>query len=313
MLIVPGIDLHIHSTASDGSYNAREIVELARSLGLKTISITDHDAVDSVEEASKFGKTGKPRVDVIAGIELKVKNEPQRGIVDVEILGYGIDPKNMTLGAVLDKRRESKIRKTEKQIRLIEKDGYELPIGEVKDVTKGLVSRRPHMWEVFQRHNACISKRDFFKRTSFGGGWYVEEDYTLSLEDCIETIKRAGGVAIVAHPGAYNKIFEKRILFDQETIKLLENCVKAGVQGVEVFYPYNKNKPYFDKVSLITKDQNSHLVDYYRKAAVALGIKMTGGSDYHGTYKPEICMGEVDIPVSVLEDLKSLILKNADK
>lgn len=308
---MPGIDLHIHSTASDGSNSPREIVELARSLGLHTISLTDHDSIDGLEEACKFGATGKPRVDVVEGIELKVRNEPERGLVDIEILGYGIDTKNAKLLSVVDKRRESKICKTEKQIKLIEKDGYKLPISEVKDVTKGLVSRRPHMWAVFQRHNTCISKRDFFEKTNFGGKWYVEEDFTLSLEDCINTIKSAGGIAVVAHPGAYNKLFRKQILCDQDTIKLLETCVDAGAQGIEIFYPYNKNKPYFDKLPLITKEQNNQLIEYYKEAATALGVEMTGGSDYHGTYKPEIHMGEVDIPMTVLEDLKSLIFKNA--
>src|SRR4030067_1884286 len=116
-----GIDLHIHTNASDGTCDPKQIIDIARSSGLHTIGITDQDSIDSVEEAVSIGK--KAKVTVVPGVELKVKNEPERGLKDVEILGYFLELKNEKLLATLQKRQESKIRKTTRQVELIERNG----------------------------------------------------------------------------------------------------------------------------------------------------------------------------------------------
>ena len=174
-----------------------------------------------MEEAVSIGK--KAKVTVITGVELKVKNEPERGLKDVEILGYFLDLKNEKLLATLQKRQESKIRKTTRQVELIERNGYMIPIGEV--VEKARVPRRIHIWEVLQQRNPNIAREEFFSRTGYGGIWYVEEDFTITVEDCVRLIKDAEGVPVVAHPGCYNERFRtESLLRDENTFNVLRTC-----------------------------------------------------------------------------------------
>src|SRR3990170_6830773 len=192
---------------------------------------------------------------------------PERGLKDVEILGYFLDLKNEKLLATLQKRQESKIRKTTRQVELIERNGYMIPIGEV--VEKARVPRRIHIWEVLQQHNPNIIREEFFSRTGYGGSWYVEEDFTITVEDCVRLIKDAEGVPVVAHPGCYNERFRtENLLRDENTFNVLTTCVNAGACGIEVFYPYHKERPYYNRgSSLITNEQYMELIASYKEAA----------------------------------------------
>lgn len=297
------IDLHIHSIYSDGTFRPLELVEIAVKKGLKALSITDHDTISGTITISKFATK---EIEVISGVEIGIKNDIERNLIDVEILGYLFDTNNDRLKNTLIKKREDKFKRIWKLIKLIQRSGFHFPKEEVAKEAKGDTIRRPHIWKVLQKYNPDkIERQEFFMRSGYDGDWFIPHQYDVSLEDAVKLIEDAGGIPIIAHPGQYNSKFaEDRTFIDPKTKEIIETCLEAGVKGIEVFYPYNKNSPYFSGKSLINKDELNSLIKYYEHIADSHEVLKTGGSDFHGTNKPQIQLGEMAVPYRYLHELK---------
>jgi predicted metal-dependent phosphoesterase TrpH len=300
------IDLHLHTTASDGTLTPTELVARCRSHGLSAIAITDHDTIGGVAEGVRAGL--EQDVEIVCGVEIGIEHEPERGLVEVDILGYFIDPAHAELAETLDALQEAKNGKLRTQIEILAANGLPIDENEVLDVAAGDTVRRPHIWKVLHRHHPEFPVEDFFDRTSYGGEWHIRKTFSLSLEDSIALIERAGGVPVMAHPGAYNTVFAKAgELVDPGVDAAIRVCADAGVKGLEVHYPYDKNRPYHNDEPLISREQLRDLWAHYEALAGELGLVATGGTDFHGSSKPQIEVGEVEIPYSVLDDLKALV------
>lgn len=225
------IDLQIQSTISDGKHTPREIVEIARDLGIRVISLTDHDAVEGVEEATAAGS--ELGVRVIPGIEMSVEEH------GCHILGYGINTANQELLHALHIARQQRIDGVRKMMGNLKKnERFVVDWDDVMNDTPGsLVITRPHLVRAIMKRpeNAKklegVTKSDFFKKyLSEDGPNYVHRPY-MSAKDVILLLHGAGGVAVWSHPAVHFKNNS------EELEKFLHELIAWGIDGVEVFNP----------------------------------------------------------------------------
>jgi len=298
------VDLHLHSTASDGTATPTELVVAAKSLGLAAIALSDHDSIGGVREAMAAG--AEHGVEVLPSVEIGIAHDPDRGLVEVDVHGYLVDPENEELTGVLDRLQVAKNRKLDRQIAVLAENGMPIDRNEVLAIANGDTVRRPHIWKVLHEHHPDLAAEEFFDRTSFGGDWHVTKEFSLTLEECVALVERAGGVPVLAHPGAYNATFAKTgELIDPAVDDAIRLCAGAGMKGIEVYYTYDKNRPFYNAEPLITKGELGTLIAHYEEMAESLGLLRTGGTDYHGTSKPQISIGEIDVPYRLVSDLKA--------
>jgi len=290
------IDLHLHSTGSDGSDTPSQLIDKALDLKLKAIALTDHDTLASLDEFLSYGENKE--LIVIPGIEISIQHEPKRELIDVHIIGLNIDHRATnvinTINDQINGRLEQK-RAICKRLR--EELGYEITFEEIKAIAGSRIIGRPHIVEIMIKNNPDKvkgkSKNELFKMISIGGVAYVHRKVELNLEESIELIRSAGGIPILAHPGIY-QVSDRR--------KLVELCVNAGVKGIEVEYTYRKNRPFYDTGKANWAQE--FLPEFYRGIAEKFNLVKSGGSDYHGG-KKGIKMGEVNVPDSYLKNIIS--------
>ncbi|MBD3211394.1 MAG: PHP domain-containing protein [Candidatus Lokiarchaeota archaeon] len=288
------IDLHLHSTESDGLDTPQELIEKANTLGLKAIALTDHDTIDGIQDFLAFGENKK--IICIPGIEFSIKHEPEREIRDVHIVGLNINHNSHQLIEILKKQREGRIQQKRKICERLENElGYDISFDEVKAVAKSKTIGRPHIIEVLIKNNPekieGKTKDQLFKMISLGGKAYVDRKFEVTLEQSIEVIKKARGIPILAHPGIY-EVSDRR--------KFVEFCIDAGIEGIEIEYPYNNNRPYVGTEN--AQWAQDVLPNFYRQIANEYNLVKSGGSDYHGG-KKGIKIGEVGVPDKYLIDI----------
>ena len=286
------IDLHLHSSISDGLETPAKLIEQALSLKLKAIAITDHDTIAGVEEFLSFGESKD--IIVIPGIEISIRHEPKRELIDVHIIGLNIDFSSSKLINTIKNQIKGRLEQ-KKAIckRLKDEFDYNISFEEVKSIASGNIVGRPHIVEVMKRNNPDKvkgkSKNELFKMVSIGGTAYVDREVELNLEESIELISSAGGVPILAHPGIYEVA---------NRMKFVEQCIKAGIKGIEIEYTYAKNRPFYETEK--AKWAQEFFPNYYRKIAENYNLIKSGGSDYHGG-KKGIKMGDAKVPNNYLK------------
>jgi predicted metal-dependent phosphoesterase TrpH len=304
----PKIDLHLHTVASDGTLTAEELVLRAKSLGVAAIAITDHDSIGAVADGLVAGR--RHGVEVVPGVEIGIAHDPQRGLVEVDILGYFIDPDSCEIRDTMQRLQDAKNAKLIGQVDVLAANGYEIEAAEVVKEAEGDTVRRPHIWKVLSRHHPDLPAEEFFDRTSYGGDWHVAKTFSVSLEECVKLIRRAGGVPVLAHPGAYNTTFARGgALIDPAVDTTVEVCAAAGVGGIEVYYTYSKNRPFHNGSSLISDAEFEQLVGHYLSLTHLYDLLPTGGTDFHGSSKPHIEIGEIEIPYRLLLQLKQAAVR----
>lgn len=239
-------DLHLHTTASDGSFSPSEVVEMAAAKGLKTIAITDHDTTDGLKEAMETGK--KLGVNVIPGIELSTKYKGK----NIDILGYGISASHSLL-ETLKKIRDHR----ENRAQLIVKKFCELGLAitdeDVLKHSKGDVIARPHIAKAVVEKGYAKTVQEVFDHYLADGKPCAVDKMVLSPEEGIRLIHRSGGVAVLAHP----------VLIQDDLI--VEELMQLSFDGIEVWH--RKHHP---------ED-----VSRYKTQAQKYNKLITGGSDYH--------------------------------
>ncbi|MGE5573201.1 MAG: PHP domain-containing protein [Bacteroidota bacterium] len=266
------VDLHVHSTASDGRYSPRELVRLASDRKVTTIAVTDHDTVDGVQEAmlaaTSFG------VRVIPGVELSTDVEES----EVHILGYHVDTSLPTLTMSLQVLREGRVRRAERILEKLAGLGMEIPMSYVLGLgRKGFVGRSQIFRAMVDLGYARAERRygDFEKYLGKHGLAYVEH-YGLTPAEAVRLVLTAGGVPVLAHPGR------------TAGGALLGQLVEAGLEGIEAYYPTH----------------GPELTRRWADTARRLDLIVTGGSDFHGIAPDEpAVLGGVYVPGSVVDDL----------
>lgn len=272
------IDLHIHTSASDGTITPRETVELAGKLGLSAIAITDHDTVAGVNDALIAGE--ELGVKVIPGIEISAGYDD-----GVHILGLFIDPKSVALRPALDWVIREREARNERIVNAMVSDGIPISIQELQTANPNAVLGRPHIAQWLMNHGYVSSMVEAFDRYLDKGRVYYRSRKRIPLSDAVSCIRNAGGVAVIAHPLQYG--YEKT---EMETF--IRTCVDEGCRAMECIY------------SGYGTEQREMLVSM----AAEYGLAISGGSDFHGKRKPHIQMGwgidgEISVPDSVSEGL----------
>jgi predicted metal-dependent phosphoesterase TrpH len=285
------VDLHIHSTRSDGSFTPRELLELARIKGLKAIAIADHDTVEGVAEAVAAGE--ESGIEVVPAVELSIESEQEKDFVELHLLGYFIDHQDEELNDILDRIVQARIEQKIRQIKVLQDDGIDVPVEEVFSVVGG-VPGRPHIAEVVMRRNPgrfASQKELFAEYLTVGGKAYAKRSFSLTLAEAIGVIVKAGGVPVLAHPGAYDKV--------EDIEAVIRRAQAIGLQGLEIAYTYNKNRPHYG----IAPTEMQALIARFRALADELGLVKTGGSDFHGQRK-DIELGEMGMNCAEFQELK---------
>ncbi len=271
------IDLHSHSTCSDGTLTPSEVVKLAKEKELAAIALTDHDTIKGLPEALEAGR--KYGIEVITGIEFSVTEKAPMHILG---LNFSMDCPEITntLDELVKNREIRNIQVIEKLKDL----GFDVSLEEMLEFTTSPVTGRSQIARVMIKKGYVSSVKEAFEKyLRFGSPAYVKRK-SLSAEKAIEIIKKSGGKAILAH-------LNQTKLPDEDLYVLLTELKQLGLDGVEGYYT-----EYSDDMNI-----------RYRKIADDLGLIISGGSDFHGTNKDGYELGtgngNLRIPYSLLENI----------
>jgi len=269
------VDLHIHSTASDGRLTPEDVVRKSAENGLTVIAITDHDTVDSIAPALVAAKAF-PWLKVMPGVE--ISTDVPSG--EVHILGYFVDYTDPEFVARLERMRHSRWGRAHGMIAKLRELGIYIEWQQVREIAGSGSIGRPHIAQAMLDKGYIASiKEAFTKYIGRGGPAYVEREKMTPVE-AVELILRAKGLPVLAHPLTTN---------DPET--MVVELKAAGLVGIEAYYDG------------YTADEISRLVNL----AVKYGLIASGGSDHHGLdVSSETMIGGVDVPIKSAEQLIAL-------
>ncbi len=275
------IDLHVHTTASDGSLSPSEAVALAAKTGLAAVAVTDHDTADGIEEASATAR--ELGIELVPGIELSVDYKG-RGI---HILGYFIDTENEHLRALLDWVISERERRNTLIARAMREDGIDVSIDSLHKKYPDSVIGRPHFAaELVSAGMVGSVKEGFDKYLSPGGRYYRKREY-IPIDMAFDALRKCGAKAVFAHPLQYRLSYE-------ELLELTALLKEKGIVGMECIY------------SVYSDEETRYLEGIARD----FDLCVTGGSDFHGSGKPHISIGtgcgDMEVGYELLQKLKNV-------
>lgn len=268
------VDLHIHSTTSDGVLTPSEVVRTALERRLWAIALTDHDSLGGVAEAQAAAAGAD--LELIPGIE--VSTEGSWG--DLHFLGYYVDPENSFLGSRLVRLQEARLERARKMVRKLARIGMVLDWDEVRALAEGDSVGRLHIGRaLFQRGYVTSVQEAFDRYIGHRGPAYVSR-LRLPYSEVIEAIGRAGGVAVLAHP------------VQSAAVDLIPKLATLGLQGLEVYYPSHSPEE----------------IEQLRELCCQYGLLATGGSDFHGAGHEEgVSIGGVFVPMECVARLREVV------
>jgi hypothetical protein len=285
------VDLHTHTTASDGTYTPTQLVELAAERGLQVLGISDHDTVGGVIEAQAAGE--RLGVEIVPGIELSTRPEPPKQFIGIHLLGYFINPTDPTLLETVGKVQQARIDQKIKQIEKMQAFGFDLPVEEVL-ARAGGVPGRPHIVEVLLERNPGkfdTPQQVYDEYLRANGKAHVKRTFSLTVAEAIMVVKQAGGLPVFAHPGAYDTV--------EDPLAAIRHAHAAGVEGVEVYYPYDTgHRPHYKPRG------NNDWVALVSALADELGLLKTGGTDFHGRVNDPVALGETGLSLAQFATLQ---------
>lgn len=272
------VDLHLHTTVSDGRLTPTELVDAAAARGLRVIAITDHDSTEGLEEAYATAKK-YPELIIIPGIELSTdipKNE-------VHVLGYFINYRDADFQAMLKEFREARQDRGRRMVDKLRDLGIYIDWERVLELAQGGAGSvgRPHVAQAMLEGGYISSVQEAFDRyIGRNGPAYAERD-KLTPAEAVGLVRKVGGLAALAHP--------KDVLENLDPI--LDDLCKAGLAGMEAYY----------------QGYEGDLTNYLLGVCAARGLIPCGGSDYHGIEsRPEVGLGGVHVPMETAERLFAL-------
>jgi 3',5'-nucleoside bisphosphate phosphatase len=262
------VDLHCHSTASDGTLAPAEVVRLARRNDLSALSLTDHDTIGGIEEAA--AEAAKLGIDFLPGIEISCEFDTGT----MHLLGYGVEPGSEILRDLTRRLLAARDDRNPRIIRRLNELGLAITMAEVEAEAggaAGAVVGRPHIAAILVRKGYVNSiKQAFDVYLGVGAAAYFDKE-RIPPREAFDLIHRSGGLPVLAHP------VQLRTGNDAQLERIIKDCKDMGLVGLEVMH----------------SDHNADLVDKYSALAEKFGLLKTGGSDFHGTNKKNIDLGFV--------------------
>lgn len=277
------IDLHVHSTVSDGTVTPTELVHLASKEGLSAFALTDHDTIRGVPEALTAASQLRSQgfdIHVIPGVEVSAAFKSS----DIHILGLNVDYTNALLTNALADAEKERDSRNMKMAENLAAAGLDITYEAVQAIDPKAIITRAHFAKYLVQKGYASDNNDAFKKYLHNKSpYYVSRNY-ISPEEVISLILHAGGIPVLAHPLLYH-------LEESELKRLLLRLKEAGLKGLEAIYTCN-----------------SHQDDIFvRQLARQNGLLISGGSDFHGVNKPDIMLGRgkgnLKIPFNLLEEL----------
>jgi predicted metal-dependent phosphoesterase TrpH len=274
------VDLHIHTTASDGVMSPSEVVRYAKSKGLQAIAITDHDTIDGVSEGLEEGK--KIGLEVIPAIEISVQYDHG----SMHLLGYFIDIHHPLLNEKLKELQKARAERNPRMIEKLNHLGIPITYEEVLRASGGGQVGRPHFAQVLVERRYVDSFQEAFERYLKKGAPAYVDKFRFTSQEAIKFITEANGVAVLGHPNTLG------LNGPIELEQLLMNLIREGLKGIEVYYP----------------EHSPSETIQYKSMAERYGLVITGGTDYHGIEKNGVDIGigrgDMRLPYSMVEALK---------
>jgi predicted metal-dependent phosphoesterase TrpH len=275
------IDLHAHTTASDGSLAPEELVRLAKQQGVATLAVTDHDTIAGLSQAMAEGE--QVGVEIIPGIEISCLY----GETELHILGYFINPGDPHLEPALAQYRASREDRNPRIVQRLQELGCDLTYAEVKAAAGTATIGRPHIAQALVRRGYVNSVSEAFDRYLADGAPAYLPRLLPSPAEAIGLIRQIGGIPVLAHPVYASCLKEP---FEQVCATLKE----LGLLGIEAIY----------------SSHNRRQTDRYRSISSNQGLLVTGGSDFHGETKPNLLVGtgygNLAVPPDLLEPIRAL-------
>lgn len=263
------VDLHLHSTFSDGTLSPAMLADLGKKRGISVMSLTDHDTTEGLP--SFLAACRRRGIRAVTGVELSADFP-----ATLHILGYRIDFKNRGLEKALNSIRKARDLRNGRICEKLQALGFDVTLDEVEAEAGGEVSARPHIARVMVKKGYVRDLRTAFSIYLGRSGKAYADRERLSPEDCIKIIREAGGVAVFAHPAETSGCYEK-------IRDLALRLKKSGLWGIECY----------------TSKHNAEQIFRYLSIAADLGLFPTAGSDFHGGGDPSPALG-VSVPVEMI-------------
>jgi predicted metal-dependent phosphoesterase TrpH len=251
------IDLHTHTTCSDGTDSPFALVKKALAAGVTTLAITDHDSTAGWSEAVS---AIQPQIELVLGAEVSCLTSDG---ISVHMLGLLFNGEDSDIQQMLADSRDTRLPRMRKMVELLSADGINISLDDVYRATpEGATVGRPHLADALVANGVVASRDEAFLDLLNNGSKYYVTHAAPTPEDAIRTIRKAGGVAVIAHPFASRR-------GQTITAATFADLVAAGMNGIEVHH----------------RDQNAQEQETLTAIAQELKLVITGSSDYHGTGK----------------------------
>lgn len=274
------VDLHLHTTHSDGNWSPSDLVAHAVKLNMSVIAITDHDTVSGIDEAVAAAEN----LEIIPAVEINTiwKDEHGEGH-DVHILGYFIDKTNSQLLSLLERQRGARLRQVERLIQILSDDGVPITMDLVRGFAKGGPIGKVHVTNAIVAAGGAPDVSTAYAKYYDRKSKYFVQRESVSPFDAIEAIKAAGGITSFAHPG---------MSLSNDYSGLIELLAQRGLDAIEAYHSAHTDESVSNQLALAEK----------------LKLLVTGGSDCHGPFEEyESIMGTVAVPPDVVTALKNAL------
>ncbi|KAI4446952.1 5'-3' exoribonuclease [Eubacterium plexicaudatum ASF492] len=275
------IDMHVHSSASDGTFAPAALLSEAKKAGLYAMALTDHDTMDGVEEAAAAAK--ELDIELVPGVEISTEYQDR----EIHVLGYYVSPEYPRMKAMLEKFRDFRSTRNVRMVQRLQEEGFSITMEQLTEKFPDSVLTRAHMSRFLCETGQIPDTRTAFaKYLGENCCCYIDRP-KISPVEAVTLILEAGGLAVLAHPVLCD--LEEHVLR-----QMIAEMKEAGMCGLEAVYSEN------------TAEDEIHM----KQLAEEFGLLITGGSDFHGKNKPDIKLGtgkgNLYIPYAFLQSLKEL-------
>jgi len=268
-------DLHVHTTASDGTATSEEIMKEAQRIGLAAVGITDHDNMDEIIPAGR--KAGRYQVEIVPGIEFSTEWQDK----EIHILGYYLDFSEKWFQEKLQKLQTARFTRAESIVAKLNILGFTISFKRVLALAGNGSIGRPHIAQALIEKGYVRSVEEAFTRLIGRGALAYVPRVKVTPEEAVGIILNAGGVPVIAHVGV------------PPADDLIKTLVLRGLKGLEVYYP----------------EHDQMTVNHYLKIAARYHLIVTGGSDFHGFNQDRASLGTCQVDYGVVQELKRLRIK----
>ena len=273
------VDLHTHTTESDGSFTPEELMAEAKRTGLSAIAITDHDSISGIKKAAPFAS--QYEIELIPGVELSTDYNGK----EVHVVGLYIDIENVNFLTKIKEFKDNRDNRNAIMIENLQKEGFAITMEELKAENPDCVITRANIARFLYEHGMIPSIQTAFEKYIGDHCKCYVNRFKITPMDAVRLIKEAGGTAILAHPLLYH--------MSDTVLQQLVNEMKAtGLDGIEAIY------------ATYTPSEERQMKQFAKENQLLI----SGGSDFHGSTKPNLSLatgyGKLHIPYSVLETIK---------